>query len=482
MNAVQEPACFTDLRLDQVLSTLTVGRLAYDIASFFYQPLHEIEAVQYRHHVLHDLEHEPVAAAVRAFAHGMRRMRERVALLQKLHYELQREHWFLEAIAVYCETVSSFNEQLAELAVGSRGFLGLRAYVAAYADSDAFRSLVAETQELSDELAAITYAVHIKGNRVRVSRLESEPDISEEVERTFAKFQRGAVKDYRVRFRDQTDMNHVEAQILDLVAQLHPERFSRLHEYCTRHERYLDETIGRFDREVQLYLAYLEYIEPLRSARLFFSYPRISARLGQRVVGNDIAAGGKALVMITGANQGGKSTFLRSIGLAQLMMQCGMFVAAESFRANVCDWLFTHYKREEDEAMESGKLDEELGRMSEIADHIAPNCVLLCNESFAATNEREGSEIARQVIRALLQQGIKVLFVTHLFDLADGFYREDLDTTLFLRAERGAEGARPFKLSEGRPLPTSYGEDSYRKVFGTGIDATPAVLPDIGRT
>ena len=150
----------------------------------------------------------------------------------------------------------------------------------------------------------------------------------------------------------------------------------------------------------------------------------LALTLGPRVVGNDVAADGKALVMITGANQGGKSTFLRSLGLAQLMMQGGMFVAAESFRANVCDWLFTHYKREEDETMESGKLDEELGRMSEIADHIAPNCVLLCNESFAATNEREGSEIARQVIHALLHEGIKVLFVTHQFDLADGFYRE----------------------------------------------------------
>jgi DNA mismatch repair ATPase MutS len=201
----------------------------------------------------------------------------------------------------------------------------------------------------------------------------------------------------------------------------------------------------------------------------------------QSVVGNDVSADHKSLVMITGANQGGKSTFLRSVGLAQLMMQCGMFVAAESFRANVCDGLFTHYKREEDETMESGKLDEELARMSDIADHITPNCMLLCNESFAATNEREGSEIARQVIHALLQEGVKLLFVTHMFDLAHGLYREALDTTLFLRAERGSDGARSFKLAEGKPLPTSYGEDSYRKIFGTSIDATGVAVAEISR-
>jgi hypothetical protein len=194
----------------------------------------------------------------------------------------------------------------------------------------------------------------------------------------------------------------------------------------------------------------------------------------ETVVGNDLDADGKLLVMITGANQGGKSTFVRGIGLAQLMTQAGMFVGADSLRVNVCDGVFTHYKREEDETMESGKLDEELARMSEIAGNITPNCLLLCNESFASTNEREGSEIARQVLTALLDADVKVLFVTHMFDLASSFHRQGRDNALFLRAERGSDGARPFKLSEGEPLPTSFGEDSYRKIFGKAIE-TPAV-------
>jgi DNA mismatch repair ATPase MutS len=198
----------------------------------------------------------------------------------------------------------------------------------------------------------------------------------------------------------------------------------------------------------------------------------------EEVVGNDLDADDKSLVMITGANQGGKSTFLRSVGLAQLMTQAGMFVGAESLRVNVCDGVFTHYKREEDETMESGKLDEELARMSQIAGSIGPNCLLLCNESFAATNEREGSEIARQIVSALLEAGVKVLFVTHMFDLASSFHRQSLDGSLFLRAERGSDGARPFKISEGDPLPTSYGEDSYRKIFGKPIDSVVAALPE----
>jgi len=193
----------------------------------------------------------------------------------------------------------------------------------------------------------------------------------------------------------------------------------------------------------------------------------LALTMKKKVVGNDVNADGRKLVIITGANQGGKSTFLRSIGLAQLMMQCGMFVPAESFSANVCTGLFTHYKREEDTSMKSGKLDEELSRMSVIVDNITPNSLMLLNESFAATNEREGSEIARQITCALLDGRIKVFFVTHQYELAHGFHDKKMDNAIFLRAERKADGGRTFKVIEGKPLQTSYGKDLYHKVFGT---------------
>lgn len=193
--------------------------------------------------------------------------------------------------------------------------------------------------------------------------------------------------------------------------------------------------------------------------------PCLALTMGQKVVGNDVNADDRDVVVITGANQGGKSTFLRSIGLAQLLMQCGMFVPAESFSANVCSGIYTHFKREEDTTMKSGKLDEELGRMSAIVDRISPDSLILFNESFAATNEREGSEIARQIVRALLGNGIKVFFVTHLYEFARRIHDERLASALFLRAERQSGGRRTFRLLEGEPLQTSYGRDLYRKVF-----------------
>ncbi len=193
----------------------------------------------------------------------------------------------------------------------------------------------------------------------------------------------------------------------------------------------------------------------------------LTLRIEPRVVGNTVNADEKSLVIITGANQGGKSTFLRSIGLAQVMMQCGMFVPAEAFCANVCNGVFTHYKREEDATMQSGKFDEELKRMSEIVDHIATNSLLLCNESFAATNEREGSEIAKQIVCALREKGIKIFYVTHLYEFARGFYAQEMRDAIYLRAERQVDGTRTFRVKEGEPLQTSYGKDLYERIFVT---------------
>ena len=194
----------------------------------------------------------------------------------------------------------------------------------------------------------------------------------------------------------------------------------------------------------------------------------LALNMGQQVVANDINADGKSLVIVTGANKGGKTTFLRSVGLSQMMMQCGMFVPARSFSANLCSGLFTHFKRREDVNMESGKLDEELSRMNEIANHLKANSLVLFNEAFAATNEREGSEIARQIVTALSDRHVKVIFVSHLYQFAHDLYEGRTDETLFLLAERKEDGTRTYRLVEGEPLDTSYGVDLYNRIIVTG--------------
>jgi MutS domain V len=194
----------------------------------------------------------------------------------------------------------------------------------------------------------------------------------------------------------------------------------------------------------------------------------LALHMDRPVIGNDVDARSVRLVVITGANQGGKSTFLRSVGVAQLLMQAGAFVPAAEFCAGVRVGLFTHFVRGEDPSMVRGKLEEELQRMSEIAEELRPGAVVLCNESFSSTNEREGSEIAAGVLRAMRDRGVAVLFVTHLSQLARTLYDEGRDDVLLLRAERRSDGSRTFRMVPGAPLRTSFAEDSYRRIFPDG--------------
>ncbi len=190
----------------------------------------------------------------------------------------------------------------------------------------------------------------------------------------------------------------------------------------------------------------------------------LALRSGGPVVGNDLPMGA-GLLVITGANQGGKTTFLRSLGQAQLMLQSGLFVGARTFTSGLCAGVFTHFKREEDTALKSGKFDEELSRMSRMVDYLRPGALVLFNESFASTNELEGAEVAYQVVRALRAQGVRVYLVSHMYSLTRRLLEEGFPDAMFLRAERKPDGSRSYRMLPGEPLSTSFGPDVYQQVF-----------------
>lgn len=187
----------------------------------------------------------------------------------------------------------------------------------------------------------------------------------------------------------------------------------------------------------------------------------------QRIpVSNDLTRGGKRLYIITGANQGGKSTFLRSIGIAQVMMQCGMFVPARTYVNNLYENILTHFTRREDQQMNSGRLEEEVRRMDKLIDAMNNKSMVLFNESFASTTEKEGSVIAGDITMALYEAEIDVFIVTHLFEFARKTFGKRLEHAVFLTAERKENGDRTFKMIEHEPNHTSYGLDLYDKIIG----------------
>ncbi len=189
--------------------------------------------------------------------------------------------------------------------------------------------------------------------------------------------------------------------------------------------------------------------------------------IGQNVdpVGNTLNIDNRNLIIITGANQGGKSTFLRSIGIAQVMMQCGLMVTAKSYASGIFSELFMHFTRREDSEMNSGRLDEELNRMNQIIESLDDNSMILLNESFATTTEKDGSRIAYDIIKALNESGVRIITVTHLLSFARKYYDEGHEDTEFLCAERMTDGKRTYKMISSVPELTSFGLDLYDHII-----------------
>lgn len=281
------PDFFVDLNLDQIVAAATAGKQEYNLAPFFHWPLRDVDAVLYRHEVMRDLEGVALLENIKTFATALRSMRETLKELEKRHQRHQKQALFLDAVGAYCGAIASLMRDLAVANLCSRGLRSFREYLNDYAASDRFTSLLAETTKLKSDLSTVKYTLDIGGGSITVRKYNSETDYAADVEETFRRFQLGAVKDYGVKFNEWPQMNHVEAAIIERVARLYSEIFTSLQSYCEAHSAYLDKAIADFDREIQFYVSFLDYVAPLRRTELNFCYPTLSSE-SKDLCGDDV--------------------------------------------------------------------------------------------------------------------------------------------------------------------------------------------------
>lgn len=433
-----EPSFFPDLHLDQVFTGVAAGREPYELDPFFRTPLRDEAAVGYRHEVIRDLEDQETVTAVRQFAERMRSVRYELDQARKLRYRYQKEAWFLGAARGYSAAVSELAAALARADLASRGLAAFRDFLAGYAASAAFTGLAGEAAEVARALDGVTYCVNIKGARVTVTRYEDEPDFSADVVTTFAKFARGSANDYRGTFRSWPEMDHVEEWIADRVARLFPEQFAALDAFSATRGGFLDETVEAFDREAQFYLGYLDFIVPMKAAGLEFCYPRVSAgdketdvagafdlalaaklapRFGEMVTNDFRLSGQERIIVVTGPNHGGKTTFARMVGQLHYLASLGYPVPARHARLFLPDQVFTHFEREEDLATLRGKLADELARIHDVLNAATGRSLLVMNESFASTTLRDATFIGERILTQMTDLGLLGVYVTFVDEL-----------------------------------------------------------------
>lgn len=439
LDHLEEPEYFSDLNLDQVAEIVYEGREQYDLKPVFYRALGDVHAVQYRQDVLRDIEEGPLVGYLNGFAQRMRTMRHQLNQSEKLRHQYQREGWFLDAVGTYCEAVQRLARDLGSVDMQSRGLRALRDYLSSYIDSAGFAALVVETAKVKEHLAQIQYCLTIRGSRVTVRKYDSEVDYRSEVLATFERFKQGEVKDYLVDLPEYADMNQVEARILDLVVRLFADVFAELDDFCLRHREYLDETIRIFDREVQFYLAYVDLMQPLKASGLQFCYPQVSTSSKEvlatdtfdlalaiklipkksEVVPNDLyLSGPERIFVVSGPNQGGKTTFARTFGQIHHLASIGYPVPGTEARLFLFDQLLTHFEREEDLSDLKGRLEDDVVRIREVLRRATGSSIVIMNEIFTSATVKDARTLGTAVIERITERGSLCVYVSFIDELS----------------------------------------------------------------
>lgn len=434
-----EPDFFADLNLDQVVTAITAGKEDYDLARFFHMPLSDVDDIVFRQEVMGDLEDVRLIDKFRTFAKTMRTVRDHLAWSASRSYKAEKERWFLDAADLYCDAVTCLADDLSCASVASRGLSQFRQYATQYAASEQFRSLAEDAKQGKAEFASIRYALLIYRLRVEVRPLDAAPEFSREIETLFERFRQGDVDPYPFRFRRSDALSPVDAMILDLVSQMHPGAFSRLEAFCAEHHNFLDQTIVKFDREIQFYIAYLEHVDFLRHAGLSFCTPCVSgeSREVSSVGGFDLALAKtlvdenrvivsndfhlnttERLIVVTGPNQGGKTTFARAFGQLHYLASLGCPVPGKTAQLPLCDKIFTHFEKQEDLADLRGKLKDDLVRIRAILDRATPSSLVIVNEILSSTSLQDASVLGGKVAARLMQLDLLCVWVTFIDEMA----------------------------------------------------------------
>ncbi|HUB62296.1 MAG TPA: hypothetical protein VL978_16385 [Puia sp.] len=509
------PTFFVHLNLDQVVDAATKSRTEYDLKPFFYLPPRSVEDVLYRQAVGRDLDNPAVLVKVQSFAEGMGRMRQRLPDPEKSFYKYQRERYFLEAADLYCRAVGAFAQDLALLDYDSAGLRALQAFLEKYTASDAFQRLLADKDHLLADLSAIEYGIFNRELEVQVRRKGPEPDYTAEIERLFGKFRRpgtgdsqpprgdprpktkeyvwrGKVETYTVANERQgeqprpEDMNHVEAAILEGVATLFPEIFGRLDEFCERHANFRLDKVMAFDREIQFYLAWMDYISPLKAAGLPFCYPEITATdkdifvtdgfdvaLGRAlteekraIVLNDFhLSGQERIIVVTGPNQGGKTTFSRMYGQLHYLGALGLPVPGSAAKLFFFDRLFTHFERAEHAGELRSKLEDDLVRLHEILTGATARSIVILNEILSSATLQDAIYLSGKIMERLDALDTLCVWVTFIDEIIAASPRT---ISMVSRMDPADPTARTFKIVRQQANGLAYAQaiaEKYRVTY-----------------
>jgi DNA mismatch repair protein MutS len=433
------PSFFRDLNLDQVVDGIIAGRENHNLKPFFFTPLQSIDEILYRQNIFKDIEDQSLYDDLKLFTTSMDAMFTILENAEKCEYKYQKERFYLDAVKLYGKSIDLLGQQLTADKIQSAGLSAFSKYLDNYRQSAEFIFLIKETDKLLFALSSVSYNVLLEDLRTHVLPYQVRPDYSLEITGLFQRFRQRGAKNYLVDFPSLPEMNRIEANILDGVVTLYPDLFQHLDDFFTAHLHYQDEIVTNFYHEVQFYLSYLEYINPLRKTGLTFCYPDLTMKdknihchsgfdlalatqrmqANEQIVCNDFyLKDGEQIIIISGPNQGGKTTFARMFGQLHYLLSLGCPIPGNDARLFLYDHLFTHFEQEENINTHHSKFEDDLFRIRSMLSRSTSNSIIILNETLSSTTLKDAIVLSKTILEKITRINAFCIWVTFIDELS----------------------------------------------------------------
>ncbi len=432
----------SDLRINYILDEISQSTnpetTQYLKDNLYNRPTSKQE-ILYRQSILKDIEKEDTLKAIKNFCSKIEDTKKLIEQAKNDNFEITKYGKFLDSVLIYIESIETLLGNLSQTNLSSSGLQNFLDYLSTYTQSAYFKKLKIDTLSIKKRISDISFLITIRENRVVVGNLSDEQNLLEDLKQLLDRLNLPKTQSIELEIHESPIISHVEEKILEGVKRLNRELFAELELFYQNNQDFFDENIDQFYRECQFYLSFLNYIKPLENMGLTFCYPEISDKREKiyckdgfdlalakqlwkeekTVVTNDFyLEENESMFLVSGPNQGGKTTFARMLGQIFYLSTLGFKVPGSKAKTFIFDHIYTHFEKEEKVQTETGKLEDELLRAKNILESLTDKSIAIFNEIFSATALEDAYFLAEFLIRKIIEIRATAVFVTFMHKLA----------------------------------------------------------------
>lgn len=471
--AKSEPAYFQDLRLDYLMGILERPVKDYAVQTHYYTLPASVDLIRYRHEVFRDLSQPVLYECVREFCLKMQKSRRAGSLAAESEEAVQAAGCHLEAAVYYWRGLLSLAQGLAECRLDSEGMQSLREYLEAHMAQLRQNGFEESLEKAEQCLTQIRFRFVADGENITIEEISKETageggasvwerNYLQELADLLA-LDEGEENYIEGIFPNVLEPSYLELTMIQILRKSNPDIFKGIRGFHKSFPEFYSGKILRFEEEVQFYISFLEFKKNTERLGYFLSEPHVSAdhrfcgtgvydlalvwkNAGKdyTVVANDFSyPEGPSFFVVTGPNQGGKTTFARSVAQAVYLSLMGLYVSADTFQLPWFQGISTHFEMEERIQSNSGKLKDEIDRLAPMMHQNRNRQFIVLNELFTTATTHDALIMGRKVMKYFLMRECCGIYVTHIQELAE---ETESIVSLVAQVEPGAENKRTYRM------------------------------------